>query len=123
MIREADEAHLAGANQIVEGAQRFFERNLRIGLVGVVEVDVVSAQPAQARFEGGGNLLAGKAVIAWPTGPELPRVVALLGRQHDLPTASGQRSPDDFLGRPIRRAHVDLGGIDEIESPDPAPGE
>ena len=49
-LRAADVADLARADQVVERAQRLLDRRQRIGLVHLVEVDPVGAQPLQARL-------------------------------------------------------------------------
>ena len=47
----AEVAHLAGADQVVERGERLLDRRARVGLVHLVEVDVVGAEPAQRRLD------------------------------------------------------------------------
>src|SRR5215216_4148708 len=51
-IRAADLAHLAGPNQLVEGAERLTDRHVRVGGVQLVEVDAVRAQAPEAVLHG-----------------------------------------------------------------------
>ena len=50
-IRAADVANLAGVHQIVEGAKRILEVRERIEPMDLIEVDVVGAEPLQARVD------------------------------------------------------------------------
>ena len=49
--RAADVADLALLHEIVERAQRLLDRRPRIGDVLLVEVDVVGAEPSEARLD------------------------------------------------------------------------
>ena len=51
MVGQADVADLALPDQIVVGRQGLLQRRVRVGIVGVVEVDVVGLQAAQARLD------------------------------------------------------------------------
>ena len=50
-IRHADVEHLAGAHHVVERAHRLVDRGVAVVQVQPVDVDVVGAQPPQARLE------------------------------------------------------------------------
>ena len=50
-VRAADVADLAGAHEIVERAQRVLDVRQRIEAMDLIEVDVVGAEPPQARFD------------------------------------------------------------------------
>ena len=62
-IRAADVAHLAGAHEIVERAQRLLDRGERVGPVDLVEVEPVGLQPLQARLDGGHDVAARAAFL------------------------------------------------------------
>jgi len=114
-IGAADEADLARFHQVVEGAQRLFDRRIRIGPVQLIKIDPVGFEPAQARL---GRLhdvtprrsfkLAG--VIHWQ--PEF-------GRQHDLLAPRPESLSQNLLGAAF--VAVSVGGVDqrdaEIERP------
>ena len=51
VVRHADVANLANADELVERLRRLGDRCGRIGPVDLVEVDVVGAERAQARLE------------------------------------------------------------------------
>ena len=51
-VRAADLAYLPLGHQLAQRAQRLGDGRLRIGVVELVEVDVVGAQPAQALLDG-----------------------------------------------------------------------
>src|SRR5262249_26078998 len=50
-IRAAQEAHLALPHQIIERAQRFLDRGLRVRAMQLVKVDPIGAQPLQTRLD------------------------------------------------------------------------
>jgi hypothetical protein len=80
--------------------------------VGVVQVDVVAAQPAQGVLGRRANVVRAQA------GPPVPQ--ADLGGDHHVvsPAALGQPPPDDgfrlITGFAGRAGHVDISGIDEV---------
>src|SRR5262249_10183864 len=49
-FRAAEEAHLALSHQIIERAQGFLDRGLRVRAMQLVKVDPIGAQPLQARL-------------------------------------------------------------------------
>ena len=51
MVGQADVADLALPDEVVVGRQGLLQRRVRVGIVGVVEVDVVGLQAAQARLD------------------------------------------------------------------------
>ena len=51
MVGQADVADLALPDEIVVRRQGLLQRRVRVGIVGVVEVDVVGLQAAQARLD------------------------------------------------------------------------
>ena len=46
----ADVEYLAGTDQVIEGPERFVDRNRRLGTMDLVEVDPVGLQPPEARL-------------------------------------------------------------------------
>src|SRR5690606_7868221 len=62
-VGAADVAHLAGADQIVHGAQRFLQWRERIGPMELVEVDEVGAEPLEALLAGLDQMLARQAAL------------------------------------------------------------
>jgi hypothetical protein len=55
-VRAADLAHLSAANQVVQRTQRIGDRHRRIGLVQLVQVDIVGTQAAEAVLNGLPNI-------------------------------------------------------------------
>ena len=53
----------AGPHHVVEGAQRLVNRRLGVGVVDLVEVDVVGAEAAQRALDGVEDVLAGCAAV------------------------------------------------------------
>ena len=88
-IRAADVAHLAGAHEIVERAQRVFDVRQRVGAVNLIEVDVVGAEPLQARFDRLDDVQARQADVV----RTLTHASADFRREHDAMPPSLQRLP------------------------------
>jgi hypothetical protein len=69
-VAVTDPSHLAGADQIIERAQRLLDRRLLIGNVDLVEVDVVGSKAPQAAFDGASrgwpNLVARMKLVRRP---------------------------------------------------------
>jgi len=85
---------LARGHQRVQGGQRFLEPGLPVPFVYVVNVDVVGAEPSQARLAAGDDVLPGQAAVV--------RLVAqqhadLGGQQHPV-AAAPEHFPGDLLG-------------------------
>ena len=107
----ADVERLARAHDVVQRAQRLFDRRVVIEAVDLVEIDVIGAEPAQAVVDGVQDVLARQAALV--------RVVAHrvedLGGDDDA-VARGevlQRAPSDFF------AHADgvhVGGVEEVDA-------
>jgi len=51
VVAPAEEAHLALPHQIIERAQGFLDRGLRVRAMQLVKVDPIGAQPLQARLD------------------------------------------------------------------------
>ena len=58
MVGQADVADLALADQIVVDSEGLLQGGVRIGVVGVVEVDPVGVQPAKAGLDLTGDMSA-----------------------------------------------------------------
>src|SRR5439155_25458530 len=85
-LAEAEEAHLAGLDELAHRANGFLDRGLRIDAVLVIEVDVVDAEPAERAIAG---LLH---VLGPPADRPLHRVLGVahdpeLRRERDLVAA------------------------------------
>ena len=110
-LREAEVLHLAGLHELLHRTDRLFDRRVEVDAVLVVEVDVVDAEPLEARVTGLANVL-GAAVDADPAAVRIA-LVAELRREHDLVAAIGDRSADElFVGE--RPVHV--GGVEEVDT-------
>ena len=106
-VRAADRAHLALADQLVERAQRLFDRRVRIGEMHLVEVDLVGAQPLQAGLDGlhdrSARERAGSALLSQPN---------LVAR-----TTSLRRGAERLAEELFRRAvAVDVGGVEQRDA-------
>ena len=109
VVRAADVADLAGTDEAVERLERFLERGLAIPLVHLIEVDVVGAEPAQARLARLDQMLSRKASIV---GALTHRHARLRGDQ-DAVAATLERFTNDLLRQPER---VDIGRIDQVHA-------
>src|SRR5207244_2835337 len=79
-VRAADEANLAGPNEIVQRTQRFLDWRLRIRLMQLVKIDPIGIESPQARLDRAHDIGARGAF-------ELARAIhghAEFGREHDL---------------------------------------
>ena len=104
-VRGAHGADLARAHEAVERLERVLERDVRVGRVELVEVDVVDPEAAQARVAGGADpvrLQPGPAGVA-------DGHADLRGQDH-LVAAALQPGRE----RPLAEAvAVDVGGVDQ----------
>ena len=53
--RATERTHLARADKVGKGGERLVDIRVRVGAVHLVEVDVVGAEPSQARLDGPGD--------------------------------------------------------------------
>ncbi len=119
VVRAADVARLAGAHHVVEGAQGLVHRRLGVGVVDLVEVDVVGAEAAQRALDGVEDVLAGGAAVPGPGA----HGAGALGGDHEVVAPAPEPPPQDLLGA----AHgvegaaqrIDVG---RVEEGDPAGG-
>src|SRR5256885_12619945 len=82
-------ANLARGPQGGEGAGRFRERNLWVGPVDLVEVDVVRAEPLQARVDAAADPVGARVTLDPAAGHGAE--AALDGNHHLVPGPSLQR--------------------------------
>lgn len=106
-------------DQVVVDHESLLERGVRIREVPVVDVDVVSAQSAQALLDLTDDVAARQA------GVRVEAPLTALGRQHDPVAAAGECAAQDLLGGlpfrsrwragPVERGGgaVDVGGVEE----------
>ena len=94
---------------MLERAERLLERRLAVPLVDLVEVDVVGAQPAQARLARLDQVMTRQPRVVRAAAHRKPR----LGRDQHTVAASLQRLADDLLRRARR---VDVGRVDHVDA-------
>ena len=108
-VRERDEAHLAGADHLVECAQCLLERGVAVGPVHGVHVDVVGAEPPQAGVDRRVHALG-------PTVAEVGAVGvagAELGGDDRLVAPAAQCASERLLGC---AEAVGLGSVEEVDA-------
>jgi hypothetical protein len=94
---------------MLEGGERLLERRLPIPLVGLVEVDVVGAEPPHAGLTGPDGMMAGGARLVRPVSHRK----AGLGGRDDIVPAGPKRLTDDLL----RLAHrVNVRRVDQVDA-------
>src|ERR1700686_1207865 len=103
---------LALLDQLRQGANRFFNRRIRIDAMLVIEVNVLDAKPLQTSFAGLLHVvgLAADAAVTWVAGiADNPELCG----QHDLVALALDRASDELfvLVRP-----VDVGGVEKIDA-------
>src|SRR5207245_7506148 len=90
VVRAADVARLAGAHDIVERPQALVHRRRRIGMVELVEVDVVGAETAQRTLDRVEDVLARKPLV--PRARSSRRSISWRRRSRDAgPQATARR--------------------------------
>jgi len=103
-------AHRAGPDQVVERRQRLLDRRARIGLVQLVEVDLLGPQPPQRTLHGGLHVPA-RAARHRLGRDGAAHVRAELGGQHDAVPAAAEHPAEQLLRGPL--AAVDVGGVEQ----------
>ena len=98
-----DEALL---HELVQRVERRLDRRRRVGLVHLVDVDHVGAQPPQRAFDGPADVVARAARVVGA----LVHLLAELRREHDPVAAPFERAADEVLAHPLP---VDVGGVEE----------
>ncbi|GAB3974550.1 hypothetical protein GCM10029978_056450 [Actinoallomurus acanthiterrae] len=106
--------HLALGDQLIERAERLLDRGDAVGLVVLVQVDAVGAQPAQRLLHGVPHVPR-RAARAVPVGL-LAHAHAELRGQHDLVAVALERDAEQTFAVAGRRAAVravDVGGVEQ----------
>ena len=109
-LRHADVQHLAGAHEVVEGAQRLLERRLVVEAVRLVEVDVVGLQPLQRRVAALHDVLARQAAVVLA---RAGRPVHLGEDLEALAPGALERLAEDRLGLGLR---VHVSGVERRDA-------
>ena len=110
-VRDAEVAHLAGPNEVVERGHRLLDGGVHVPDVQPVQVDVVGLQAPQRVLAGVDQRLAARAAAV---GIARIEVAAELGRDHQAIAAGGVAPDvvaDDLLGVALG---VEVGGVDEV---------
>src|SRR5579885_2592691 len=108
-LAQADMAHLALLDEPRHAADRFLDRNRGIDAVLVVQVDVIDAEPLQARLAGPLEIF-GAAVH--PVGAARVLGLAELGGEHDLVAPAFQRPADHRL---VLAPAVHVGAVEMVD--------
>ena len=108
----ANVADLAGAHEVVEGAQGLVDRDLGTRTMDLVEIDVVGLEAAETGLGLFDDVAAG---VALGVGVGLVhRAVDLGGEENAGALAvAGEGLADDFLAA---AAGVDVGGVDDVDA-------
>ena len=106
-----DVAHLSRLDEVVECAERFLNRGVRVKAVDLVQIDGLDPQAFETRFARLHNVLAREAA---PVGARCHGPVHFAG-QHDFLHAAivAEGAPGDLLAH-AERIHV--GGIEEVDA-------
>jgi hypothetical protein len=106
-LREPVTAQLAGLDQLGEGADGVFDRDLRVDAVLVIEIEVVGAKPAQRVVEGRAQVLGAAVLLALAA-----RAVhdGELGCHDDAVSVGAERLSEKCL---VGVGAVRLGGVEE----------
>src|SRR5262245_50707961 len=108
-VGRADVTSLSRPDQVVEGAQSFFDRRKLVIAVELQQIDVVTVEAFQRGLAGLGDVLSARA---HPMRPWLSPVAYLCGDQ-DVLSARTQRLSKDLFRGALR---IDIGGVEEVES-------
>src|SRR6266536_1396619 len=109
IIRNAEIADLAEANEIAHGAHRLLERCVVLLLVQIVDVQVIGAEPLQARIGCLHHPFARQTARVWP----LAHRIGKLGRQHPLVPFGSHAATRDLLGAALV---VGIRSVDEVHA-------
>jgi hypothetical protein len=100
-IRAPDVADLPGSDEVVKRAKRFLDRRFRVEAVELIEVDVVSTEPAQAPLDCAEKMLARRSHVVRARARSEG---ALRGDENAIPP-SLDRAAKDLLGL-TRRVNI-----------------
>jgi hypothetical protein len=96
------------AHQVIQGAQGLFHRRPLVDGMDLIQVEVVGAEPPQARLARLDDVVARGAQVVRP----VTHRTVQLGGQQDLAAARPDRLAEDLLGQ---ARGVDIRGIEEID--------
>src|SRR4051794_24558267 len=107
VVGAAGVADLAGADEIVKRAEGFIERREGVEVVGLIEVDVIGAEAAQAALAGFDEVAARESGFVG-AGFEADEA---FGGDDDILAQLAQRLTEDFL----RLAEgIDIGSVEQV---------
>jgi hypothetical protein len=111
-VRDADVAELALVDELLERSSGIGERDVRVGPVHLIEVDVVNAERLQALVDStakpSGARVANEPMLGHPQ--------AALGSDHDLVTAVVEIVTERSAEKPLRGAEaIALSGVEEVD--------
>src|SRR6516162_5183400 len=109
-VRAAEEAHLSLPHQLVERAQGFLDRSLRVRAMQLVKIDPIGTQPLQARLDRLHDIAPRRPL-------ELAGVIhrqAELARQHDRFALLAENSSEPLLRAAF--VAVAVGGVDQVDA-------
>src|SRR6187402_1019711 len=105
-IGRADIADLARADQVVERAQRLFDRRQRIEAVHEIQVDMIGLEPLEACLDRADQMETRRTGIVGPGA----LAEAGLGRDQGLVALALERRTQNLLRRTFR---IDVGGVEQ----------
>ena len=108
-VRAADVADLAGAHHAIQRGERFLHRRQRVEAVQLVEIDVIRAEPPQARIHGARQVVPRRAEVVRPGTARK----AALGRNQQFVAPALDRLSEDLLRQAAR---IDVGRIEHGQS-------
>jgi len=113
VVGHANVADLAFGDELPQGARRLGDRNLRVGPVHLVQVDVVDAQRCQAGVHALAQPL--RARVADQAG--IGHAQGALGSEHELVPVPGELIPKRFAEQSLGRAEtVGVRGVEEVDA-------
>jgi hypothetical protein len=112
-VRAAHVARLAGADHVIQRPQAFVDRRERIGMMELVEIDIVGPEPPQRGVDRVEDVLLREPLIP-RAGAH--RAEALRG-QNEIVTASLEPASDDLFRSPdgleVAAHRIDVRGVEE----------
>ena len=109
VVRHAEMADLAGADEVAHCVHGLGERRVQVFLVQIVNVDVVGAEPAQARVDCAHGPLTREAARV----RSLPHGIGEFRGEHPLVALVRDGAAGHLLGT---AAIVGVGSVDEIDA-------
>jgi hypothetical protein len=118
-LRQAQVANLAGGDGLGQSGPGLLDRHVGIDTVQLIQVDVIGAQPAQARVDGGPDVFwpAIERQAGWHTWLGAGDRAHLGGHNRTLAVTAGERSADkNLIG--VRPVGVAVDGVGIAREPD-----